>query len=75
MVNSVHMDCERRHFVYFGMVCSVECKRRHVVSYLVYHGSIKIDYSTTDYIEMRICGDEPTSDKDCQVAYYELYVK
>ena len=34
-----------------------------------------LDYSTTDYIKMRICGDEPTSDKDCPVAYYELYVK
>ena len=35
----------------------------------------KLDYSTTDYIEMRICRDEPTSDEDCPVAYYELYVK
>ena len=35
----------------------------------------KFKYSTTDYIEMRICLDEGTSDEDCPVAHYEIYVK
>ena len=32
-------------------------------------------YSTTDYIEMRICCDEGTSDEDVSVGKYEIYVK
>ena len=32
-------------------------------------------YSTTDYIEMRICLNEGTSDEDCPVGQYEIYVK
>ena len=35
----------------------------------------KFNYSTTDYIEMRICLNEGTSDEDCPVAHYEIYVK
>ena len=35
----------------------------------------KFNYSTTDYIEMSICLDEPTSDEDCAVGHYEIYVK
>ena len=35
----------------------------------------KLNCSTTDYIEMRICLDEATSDEDCLVAHYEIYVK
>ena len=35
----------------------------------------KFSYSTTDYIEMRICLDGGTSDEDCAVAHYEIYVK
>ena len=35
----------------------------------------KFNYSTTDYIEMRICLNEATSDEDCAVAHYEIYVK
>ena len=35
----------------------------------------KLNCSTTDYIEMRICLDEGTSDEDCAVAQYEIYVK
>ena len=34
-----------------------------------------IGYYTTDYIEMRICCDEGTNDKDVAVEQYELYVK
>jgi hypothetical protein len=30
---------------------------------------------TTDYIEMRICGDEGNGNEDVPVSYYELYVK
>ena len=32
-------------------------------------------YSTTDYIEMRICLDDGTHDEDCPVGQYEIYVK
>ena len=32
-------------------------------------------YSTTDYIEMRICCDEGTHDEDVPVGEYEIYVK
>ena len=35
----------------------------------------KFNYSTSDYIEMRICLDEGTSDEDCAVGHYEIYVK
>ena len=31
--------------------------------------------STTDYIELRICGDENTSNEDTPVALYEIYVQ
>ena len=30
---------------------------------------------TTDYIEMRVCGDEGAGNEDSPVAYYEIYVK
>ena len=30
---------------------------------------------TTDYIELRVCGDEPTTNEDSPVGYYEIYVK
>ena len=33
------------------------------------------NYSTTDYIELRVCLTEPTSDEDIAVEQYELYVK
>ena len=35
----------------------------------------KFSYSTSDYVEMRICLDEATSDEDSPVAHYEIYVK
>ena len=35
----------------------------------------KINCSTTDNIEMRICLGQGTSDEDCAVAQYEIYVK
>ena len=31
--------------------------------------------TTTDYIEMRICGDDDTYDEDAPVSFYEIYVK
>ena len=34
-----------------------------------------LGYSTTDYIEMRICLDEGTIDEDSAVEQYEIYVK
>ena len=33
------------------------------------------DFPTTDYIEMRICGDEAAGNEDSPVGYYEIYVK
>ena len=30
---------------------------------------------TTDYLEMRVCGDEAAGNEDSPVAYYEIYVK
>ena len=35
----------------------------------------KFNYSTTDNIEMRICLGHGTSDEDCAIAQYEIYVK
>ena len=32
-------------------------------------------YTTTDYIEMRICCSSLHSDEDVPVSYYEIYVK
>ena len=31
--------------------------------------------TTTDYIELRVCGDEGTDNEDAPVSYYEIYVK
>uniref|UniRef100_A0A1X7VPV2 Fibrinogen C-terminal domain-containing protein n=1 Tax=Amphimedon queenslandica TaxID=400682 RepID=A0A1X7VPV2_AMPQE len=31
--------------------------------------------TTTDYIELRVCGDEGTANEDVPVSYYEIYVK
>ena len=31
--------------------------------------------TTTDYIELRVCGDESTDDEDVTVSFYEIYVK
>ena len=34
-----------------------------------------LNYTTTDYIELRVCGDEGTINEDVPVNYYEIYVK
>uniref|UniRef100_A0A1X7UTI6 Fibrinogen C-terminal domain-containing protein n=1 Tax=Amphimedon queenslandica TaxID=400682 RepID=A0A1X7UTI6_AMPQE len=31
--------------------------------------------TTTDYIELRVCGDQSTADEDTPVSFYEIYVK
>ena len=31
--------------------------------------------TTTDYLELRVCGEEGTSNEDVPVGYYEIYVK
>uniref|UniRef100_A0A1X7T0K1 Uncharacterized protein n=1 Tax=Amphimedon queenslandica TaxID=400682 RepID=A0A1X7T0K1_AMPQE len=31
--------------------------------------------TTTDYIELRVCGDEGTDNEDVPVSYYEIYVQ
>ena len=31
--------------------------------------------TTTDYIELRVCGDEETSNEDVPVSFYEIYVQ
>ena len=31
--------------------------------------------TTTDYIELRVCGDEGTSNEDSPVGFYEIYIK
>ena len=35
----------------------------------------KLGYTTTDYIEMRLCFNEGTNDEDSPVEQYEIYVK
>ena len=34
-----------------------------------------LNTTTTDYLELRVCGDEDTTNEDVPVSYYELYVK
>ena len=34
-----------------------------------------LNTTTTDYLELRVCGDERTTDEDAPVSFYELYVK
>uniref|UniRef100_A0A1X7TF79 Fucolectin tachylectin-4 pentraxin-1 domain-containing protein n=1 Tax=Amphimedon queenslandica TaxID=400682 RepID=A0A1X7TF79_AMPQE len=34
-----------------------------------------LNTSTTDYLELRVCADEGTSNEDVPVSFYELYVK
>ena len=34
-----------------------------------------LNTATTDYLELRVCGDESTSNEDVPVSFYELYVK
>ena len=31
--------------------------------------------TTTDYIELRVCGDEGTDNEDSPVSFYEIYIK
>ena len=31
--------------------------------------------TTTDYLELRVCGDESTGNEDVPVGYYEIYIK
>ena len=31
--------------------------------------------TTTDYIELRVCGDQQTTDEDTPVGFYEIYIK
>ena len=31
--------------------------------------------ATTDYLELRVCGDEPSDNEDIPVSFYEIYVK
>ena len=34
-----------------------------------------LNTTTTDYLELRVCGDEGTASEDTPVSFYELYVK
>ena len=34
-----------------------------------------LNSTTTDYLEMRVCGDQETNDEDVPVNFYEIYVK
>ena len=34
-----------------------------------------LNTTTTDYLELRVCGDEGTGNEDTPVSFYELYVK
>ena len=34
-----------------------------------------LNTTNTDYLELRVCGDESTSNEDVPVSFYELYVK
>ena len=34
-----------------------------------------LNTTTTDYLELRVCGDSSTTDEDVPVSFYELYVK
>ena len=34
-----------------------------------------LNTTTTDYLELRVCGDSSTTDEDIPVSFYELYVK
>ena len=31
--------------------------------------------TTTDYIELRVCGDQGSNNEDSPVSFYEIYVK
>ena len=31
--------------------------------------------TTTDYLELRVCGDEGTNNEDTPVSFHDLYVK
>ena len=34
-----------------------------------------LDNVTTDYIELRVCGDEGTANEDTPIVFYEIYIK
>ena len=34
-----------------------------------------LNTTTTDYLELRVCGDQASSDEDSPVSFYEMYVK
>ena len=35
----------------------------------------KLNTTTTDYLELRVCGDEGTSNENTPISFYEIYVK
>uniref|UniRef100_A0A1X7U9A7 Fibrinogen C-terminal domain-containing protein n=1 Tax=Amphimedon queenslandica TaxID=400682 RepID=A0A1X7U9A7_AMPQE len=35
----------------------------------------KLNTTTTDYLELRVCGDERTNNEDTPISFYEIYVK
>ena len=35
----------------------------------------KLGTITTDYLELRVCGDQTTEDEDTPISFYEIYVK
>ena len=35
----------------------------------------KLNTTTTDYLELRVCGDEGTGNEDTPISFYEIYVK
>ncbi|XP_019857697.1 PREDICTED: uncharacterized protein LOC109585994 isoform X2 [Amphimedon queenslandica] len=35
----------------------------------------KLNTTTTDYLELRVCGDEGTNNEDTPISFYEIYIK
>ena len=35
----------------------------------------KLNKTTTDYLELRVCGDEGTGNEDTPVSFYEIFIK
>ena len=62
------------HLIHCGMVKTAVLKDCCTAPGLPWFHKV-LNTTTTDYLELRVCGDEGNGDEDSPVGFYELYVK
>ena len=72
MIGPQHSTLE----IYCGMVVGVDsleqpCCNRAGMPWF----QRSLEYTTTDYVELRVCGNEGTSNEDIPFSHVEIYIK